>query len=265
MPWVIHSTVPFPMLRDAETVRALREADVGPEIYFSGETLDGLSPAEAEARASALREAGVRTLTFHAPFHDVWPGAHDEEARRFAVHRVSQAISLAPLFRPEGIVVHGGYFNWLFDFRPQEWLESARRAFGELAGCAEKAGTRLFVENVFDEDPEHLLRLREAVGSPRLLFCLDPGHAALFSRVPIHRWAEAFGKAIGLMHVHDNRGQRDDHLPAGEGTINYRGVLLAAVDAGARPILTVEPHRREHFGRSVSALRAILSSIPDPA
>ncbi len=265
MPWVIHSTVPFPMLRDAETVRALRDADVGPEIYFSGETLDGLAPAEAEARASALREAGVRTLTFHAPFHDVWPGAHDEEARRFAVRRLSRAISLAPLFRPEGVVVHGGYFGWLFDFRPEEWLESARRTFGELAEIAEKAGTRLFLENVFDEDPAHLLRLREAVGSPRLFFCFDPGHAALFSRVPLHRWAEAFGKAIGLMHVHDNRGQRDDHLPAGEGTINYRGVLLAAIDAGARPILTVEPHRREHFGRSVSALRAILSSIPDPA
>ncbi|MBP2676495.1 MAG: Xylose isomerase protein barrel, partial [Deltaproteobacteria bacterium] len=143
-----------------------------------------------------------------------------------------------------------------------EWLESAKRSFGELAESAEKAGTRLFVENVFDENPEHLLRLREAVGSPRLLFCLDAGHAALFSRVPVHRWAEAFGRGIGLMHVHDNRGTRDDHLPVGEGTINFRGVLLAAVDAGARPILTVEPHRREHFARSVSGLRAILSTLP---
>lgn len=261
MSWVIHSTVPYPMLRDPETVRALLDAGVGPEIYFSGETLDALSPAEAEAQAGLLREAGIRSLTFHAPFHEIWPGAHDEEARRFAARRLSQAIALAPVFRPEGVVVHGGYFGWLFDFRPGEWLESARRTFGELAERAEKAGTRLFVENVFDEDPDHLLRLREAVGSPRLSLCLDPGHAALFSRVPLHRWAEAFGEAIGLMHVHDNRGRRDDHLPVGEGTINYRGVLLAAIDAGARPILTVEPHRREHFSRSVSGLRAILSGI----
>ena len=262
MPWVIHSTVPYPMLRDAETVRALRDAGVGPEIYFSGADLDALAPPEAERMAATLREAGIRSLTFHAPFHDVWPGAHDEEARRFAVRRISQAIALAPVFRPEGVVVHGGYFGWLFDFRPEEWLEPARRSFGELAEHAEKAGTRLFVENVFDEDPAHLLRLREAVGSPRLHFCLDPGHAALFSRVPVHLWAEAFGEGTGLMHVHDNRGQRDDHLPVGEGTINYRGVLLAAIDAGARPILTVEPHRREHFTRSVSGLRGILSTIP---
>jgi len=262
MPWIIHSTVPFPMLRDADTVRALRDAGVGPEIYFPGDVLDALAPAEAERAAEGLREAGIRSLTFHAPFRDVWPGAQDEEARRLSVRRVSQAIALAPAFRPEGVVVHGGYFGWLFDFRPDEWLESAKRSFGELAESAEKAGTRLFVENVFDENPEHLLRLREAVGSPRLLFCLDAGHAALFSQVPVHRWAEAFGRGIGLMHVHDNRGTRDDHLPVGEGTINFRGVLLAAVDAGARPILTVEPHRREHFARSVSGLRAILSTLP---
>ena len=262
MPWVIHSTVPFPMLRDADTVRALRDAGVGPEIYFPGDVLDALAPAEAERAAESLREAGIRSLTFHAPFRDVWPGAQDEEARRLSVRRISQAIALAPAFRPEGVVVHGGYFGWLFDFRPDEWLESAKRSFGELAESAEKAGTRLFVENVFDEDPEQLLRLREAVGSPRLFFCLDAGHAALFSRVPVHRWAEAFGRGIGLMHVHDNRGTRDDHLPVGEGTINFRGVLLAAIDAGARPILTVEPHRREHFARSVSGLRAILSTLP---
>ena len=63
------------------------------------------------------------------------------------------------------------------------------------------------------------------------------------------------------MHIHDNRGLRDDHLPAGEGAINFHGVLLAAADAGANPILTIEPHRREHFFRGVAALRGLLSSL----
>ncbi len=186
----------------------------------------------------------------------MWPGARDEEARRFAVRRLSQAIALAPLFRPAGIVLHGGYFDWLFDFQPEKWFAPARRSFGELAEAAEKAGTDLFVENVFDEIPDHLLRLREAVGSPRLHFCFDPGHATLFSRVPVQKWAEAFGEGIRLMHVHDNRGRRDDHLPVGEGTINFRGVLLAVRSTpGPAPILTVEPHRKEHFARSVAGLR----------
>jgi sugar phosphate isomerase/epimerase len=109
--------------------------------------------------------------------------------------------------------------------------------------------------------PDHLLALKEAVGSPRLRFCLDPGHATLFSRLPVHRWAEAFGKDMGEMHVHDNRGERDDHLPVGEGAINFRGVLHAALDAGASPILTTEPHRREHFARGIASLRRILAEL----
>jgi len=262
VPWTIHSTFPFPLLRDPDAIRLLRDSGAGPEIYFSAPVLDALAPGEAEAAAGTVRAAGFSSLTFHAPFRDVWPGALDEEARRLSVRRIAQAISLAPLFRPEGIVVHAGYFGWLFDFRTEEWLESAKRSFGELAQEAERAGTRLFVENVFEDSPEPLLRLKDAVDSPRLSFCLDPGHANLFSGLPLHRWAEQLGASIGLMHVHDNRGTRDDHLPVGEGTMNYRGVLLAAIDAGARPILTVEPHRREHFARSVAGLRNILSTIP---
>jgi sugar phosphate isomerase/epimerase len=261
MPWVVHSTVPFPMLKEPGTAEMLFDAGVGPEIYLSGATLDGITALEAETVAESLRNAGIRSLSFHAPFEDVWPGARDEEARRFAVRRTSGAIALAPLFRPAGIVLHGGYSDWLFDFQPEKWLAPARRSFGELAEAAEKAGTDLFVENVFDEIPDHLLRLREAVGSPRLHFCFDPGHATLFSPLPVQKWAEAFGEGIRLMHVHDNRGRRDDHLPVGEGGINFRGVLLAVRDAGARPILTVEPHRKEHFARSVAGLRAILSTI----
>ena len=63
------------------------------------------------------------------------------------------------------------------------------------------------------------------------------------------------------LHLHDNRGFRDDHLPVGEGSINFRGVLIAAGDAGAKPILTVEPHREDHFPRSIVSLRTLLADI----
>jgi len=261
MDWTIHTTVPFPMLELPETARLLYENGVGPEIYLCAGTLDSMKPGRAEAAAESLRSGGVGTATFHAPFEDLWPGARDEEARLLAVRRLRQAIALVPVFRPRGIVVHGGYYGWIFDFDSSKWLEPARRTFGEVMETAEKQGVDLFLENVFDESPEHLLRLKEAVGSNRLGFCCDAGHATLFSAVPVHKWVEAFGKDLREMHIHDNMGRRDDHLPVGEGTINFRGVLHAALDAGAAPILTLEPHRREHFHRGLSALRALLKDI----
>lgn len=262
MDWTIHATVPYPMLDAPGTTGLLASNGVGPEIYLTAGTLDRLSPDGAQAAAEALRAAGVNSISFHAPFEDIWPGARDEEARLLASRRLRQAIRLAPVFRPRGIVVHGGYFGWIFDFDPEKWIEPARRTFGEALDEAEKAGVDLFLENVFDEVPDHLLRLKETIGSKRLGFCCDPGHAALFSRIPVHKWLEAFGADLRELHLHDNRGTRDDHLPVGEGSINIRGVLHAALDAGASPLLTLESFRREHFLRSLAALRSLLAGIP---
>ena len=261
MDWTIHATVPYPMLENAETAGILAGNGVGPEIYFSANVLDALAPGQAETAAESLYAEGVGSATFHAPFEDLWPGARDEEARKLAVRRLLQAIGLAPLFRPRGIVVHGGYFGWIYDFDPGRWLEPALRTFTEVLEAAEKAGVDIFLENVFDGTPEHLLRLKEAIGSKRLGFCCDAGHATLFSDLPVHKWVEAFGPNLRELHVHDNLGRRDDHLPVGEGAINFRGILHAALDAGASPILTLEPHRREHFHRGLSALRTLLSKI----
>lgn len=262
MPWTIHCTVPFPLIEQAETIPLLSRYGVGPELYLSAETLDGLTSSRAESAAASLTAAGISSITFHAPFEDLSPGARDEEARRLTVRRLRQAIGLAPLFRAKGIVMHGGYSEWLYDFRPDRWLEPARKTFSEVAEAAEEANVEIFLENVFDEVPDHLLRLREAVASRRIGFCFDPGHATLFSRLPVQKWVEALASALGEMHLHDNRGRRDDHLPVGEGSINHRGVILAARDEGARPILTVEPHRREHFPRAVDNLRAMLATLP---
>lgn len=261
MSWTIHTTVPYPMLEVPETTRLLAENGVGPEIYFTANALDSITPGHAYAVAESLRAGGVRTATFHAPFEDLWSGARDEEARRLAVRRMRQAIALAPLFRPRGIVVHGGYYGWIYDFDSDKWFEPARRTFEEVVETAEKEGVDLFLENVFDEAPEHLLRLKSAIGSKRLGFCCDAGHATLFSGLPVHEWVEAFGPDLRELHLHDNRGQRDDHLPLGEGAIHFRGILHAALDGGSSPILTLEPRSIEHFHRGLSALRALLAEL----
>ena len=261
MEWTIHATVPYTMLETPEAPGLLSANGVGPEIYLSGETLDTLTQDRAEQTAEALRAAGVRSVTFHAPFEEIWPGARDEEARGLAVRRLRQAVALAPVFRPLGIVVHGGYYGWLYDFDADKWFGHALRTFDAVVNSAEEAGVDIFLENVFDEVPDHLLRLRTALGSKRVGFCFDAGHATLFSPLPAHRWLETFGKDLRELHLHDNRGQRDDHLPIGEGSINFRGILNAAMEAGASPILTLEPHRRPHFTRGLAALRALLSEI----
>ena len=99
MPWTIHSTVPFPLLEQEETTTLLSRYRVGPEIYLTAETLDGLTIPRAESVAASLSSSGISSVTFHAPFEDLSPGGRDEEVRRITVRRLQQAILLAPLFR----------------------------------------------------------------------------------------------------------------------------------------------------------------------
>jgi sugar phosphate isomerase/epimerase len=46
------------------------------------------------------------------------------------------------------------------------------------------------------------------------------GHAN-YSRSPISRWFEELGSWIQCLHLSDNRGEFDDHLPLGRGTIDW--------------------------------------------
>jgi sugar phosphate isomerase/epimerase len=71
--------------------------------------------------------------------------------------------------------------------------------------------------------PEHLHYLVRDL--PQAMFTLDIGHAYVFNKAPENFAALLGPKRIGLMHVHDNHGAEDSHLPPGRGSIDWRNFL----------------------------------------
>jgi len=61
-------------------------------------------------------------------------------------------------------------------------------------------------------------------GIPSLYLTLDLGHANLFGK-NIEEFIEEFHKRLRHVHLHDNDGRRDLHLPMGTGNINWEKVL----------------------------------------
>ncbi len=49
-----------------------------------------------------------------------------------------------------------------------------------------------------------------------------------------------FGDRLHHLHVHDNKGQSDRHLPPGTGTINWREVVRALREVGYDETMTLE-------------------------
>ena len=59
---------------------------------------------------------------------------------------------------------------------------------------------------------------------PDLYFHLDVGHANLF-RKSIISFIKKFHKKLIHIHLHDNKGKKDEHKPIGKGNINFKRII----------------------------------------
>ncbi len=81
----------------------------------------------------------------------------------------------------------------------------------------------------------HLSRLGPDIG-----VCLDTGHTALGGFW--HRFVEISGTRLMHVHAHDNHGYGDDHLPPGDGLINWGEVRRSLDAAGYGGWIMLELH-----------------------
>jgi len=251
----VQVNIPLPMLlRNFSGVLAM---GLQPEIYFSGETLDHLPWQEIKKAARQLRQKEI-SVTFHAPFMDLSPGAVDDKIRQITAFRFNQVMDLVPHFHPRAIVFHPGYDRWRFDGDVALWMKNSLLTWGPLVERAETLSVRLALENVFEENPSILKKLLQAVHSPSLGYCLDTGHGHIFSQVAIREWIEALGSYLVEVHLHDNHRQADEHLPVGLGKIDFDGVFSCLRAQNLQPIYTIEPHTEEHLEMSLKALEKYL-------
>ena len=99
--------VPFHLLWDKLWSWVIQEG-VNPEIAFSHRDLDRFQPANFREMAKRLGDAGL-SITFHAPFMDLRPGAFDPQIRQVSIERLRQVFDLIPWFRPRSVVCHPSF------------------------------------------------------------------------------------------------------------------------------------------------------------
>ena len=232
-----------------------------PELYLSGPELEALSTENISRMRERLDSFGLFPITLHAPFHDLNPGATDGDIRDLSLRKISKAISLGSEMPVLGIVVHSGYNDWYYDFDVSKWLSVAVPSFSSLAEEAAMVGTKVFVENIFERNPDNLLELKRKVGHEGLLFCFDPGHGHLFSDLSLVSWYQSLSPYLGEIHLHDNCGKRDDHLPLLEGCINFQEIIGEIFEGEGDPVFTLEPHTYEHAVRTLENFRKICREI----
>jgi sugar phosphate isomerase/epimerase len=229
-----------------------------PEIYFDGNALDTARQADLDRLAKVLSQEKI-DATLHGPYMDLSPGALDAKVKQVTLERIRKTMEVAPLFRPKTVVFHPGFDPWRFEGYHDLWLSNSIETWKPFARAAEKIGTTLVVENVFEQDPQTLRSLMEGVNSPNFRFCFDTGHYFAFSKAPLSLWFDLLGEFLAEIHLHDNDGTRDEHLPLGDGEMDFGEFFDLLGRTNPRPILTVEPHEEAHLWNSLTALEKYLA------
>jgi sugar phosphate isomerase/epimerase len=244
--------VPFRML-EGDFFKSIVMEGINPEIGFDYAVLDTTKKGRFKEVAGKLSDAGLR-VTFHAPFMDLRPGAVDPRIREVSRKRLLQLFELVPLFRPLTVVCHPSFDPRYYVSTENQWLENSLNTWRTFAGMAAEMNTILVLENVYEVMPVQLSKLLKIIDSPNARFCFDTGHYNAFADAPLESWLEELGEFLGEVHLHDNDGGKDEHLPIGDGNFPFESLFTFLKERALKPILTLEAHTEAHFRKSVETL-----------
>ncbi|MFH1137509.1 MAG: sugar phosphate isomerase/epimerase family protein [Pseudomonadota bacterium] len=232
-------------------------AGIRPEVGLDARALTEIPRDRLRAMAREFKNAGLKT-SVHGPFMDLSPGALDPEILATSRRRYDQGLEAAALFEPEHIVFHPIYDparQWSYRER---WLEISLETWRPAAQKARDLGIRLVLENTHETDPRDMEALFSELAPLGVGFCLDLGHAHAVGRVPLADWVDVLGPHLAAMHLHDNCGDRDEHLAVGRGGVDFAGIFSRLVKTGVRPrAVTLEPHAEEDLWPSLVALAEV--------
>jgi sugar phosphate isomerase/epimerase len=254
----LHAHLPWSRIH--ELLPLFEELSLCAEVGLSGFDLDRMS-----RRTFDLPEliTPPRPVTIHAPFNDLNPGAGDPRIIEVTRIRLLQTLDFAERTGARLIVCHPGYEHWRYAGNIDLWLEASLKFWPEILGRAEQLNCHIAVENVFDTHYEALLRLLNSLDHPMIGHCFDIGHWHLFSEVKLTEWFDALAPHLKHLHLHDNTGTSDAHLPIGEGNIPFQSLWTELQQRQLAPSMTLEAHHPNHLRRTVAALHAAVSQTPD--
>lgn len=171
---------------------------------------------------------GIPAVSMHGAFCDTLYTSMDPLIREVAKKRFLQSIQIASFHGINHVVFHSSYNKFLHGMSAAATDTFVKSSVEFWKGMTRSipAGMTLFLENVEDEDPEVLVQILEEIDSPAIRCCFDIGHAYYNGRdVSLNRWIDVLKAHIGHVHLHDNRGNYDEHLPLGKGSIPIPGAI----------------------------------------
>jgi sugar phosphate isomerase/epimerase len=193
-----------------------------------------------------------------------------ESLRKASLREILDSLETAALLQPMKIVVHPSHFGGLAVHVLDLVRGYAMESLAAVVEKGEELGMVLCLENMFPKtlslvEPEDF---HEVFGRfPSLKLTLDTGHARLGASGSrrILELIKRFPDRLEHIHVSDNLGHGDHHLPIGTGVIDFAEMARALKRIGYDKTITLEifARDRDYLAISRDKLAAALGSARD--
>ena len=166
-------------------------------------------------------------LRVHAPLSDINIASFSDRVREASLSDVLETIRMAGELGAKCVTVHPGLVSPSSSLDLDRVRALVRESLLKVSKASEEHGVPVAIENMprirwlIFRDPDELLKVIEGTG---LGICFDAGHANTSGNVDA--WLDLAPRFINV-HLHDNRGERDEHLVLGEGTVPFDKILKA--------------------------------------
>ena len=187
--------------------------------------LEHYAPLVSLEHADLIRSSEL-TFSVHTGIADINVASNNERIREAAVANVVAEMKAANDLDIDTVTVHPGIINLAVKDIRDRSLAQARISMKEIEHYAAEYGLYACIENM-PNFPVMLGiqadELREIIDGTDLSVCFDIGHAHTADQ--IDSMVELFGDRIRNIHIHDNMGEKDEHLTIGDGSIDFGHVL----------------------------------------
>ncbi len=210
----------------------------GVEIFCARSHFEYTMKPEIRAMASALEAHRLQLVSLHAPTSRDTRAMREsgtplsicevERVRRIeAMDELKRVIDVADDLPYARLILHMGGSRETADPRKRD---AAFSSLEHLILHARHSGVTICVENTLSEmgSPDYLRSFVDETRLSGLRFNFDIGHANLAELLEVERLESCFAPLrdlVSSVHLHDNHGEKDEHLPPFDGTIDWPAAI----------------------------------------
>lgn len=194
----------------------------------------------------------------HLPFSDVNISSLNRTIRAASINEVASGIRMGAELGMKRFVLHPGQHSLLSLQDTDRALMLSREGLRTLQELASSVGAELLVENMpsghsIGSKARELFRLVNGTGAG---ICLDISHASLQNELDSFI---SMKQMIGSVHISDNDGVSDSHMPVGEGKVGYVD-LIEKIEELNLPVV-IEARSIEEAIRGKEYIESIKNSM----